>query len=83
VNPPAGWFVNANNDPAGTVLDNNPLNQLRPGGGLYYRNAGYDFGLRAQRITDPIKAALERRGTISFAQVQELQADVVLPDAQY
>jgi len=83
VNPPAGWFVNANNDPAGTVLDNNPLNQLRPGGGLYSRNAGYDFGLRAQRITDLIKAALERQVTISFAQVQEFQADVVLPDAHY
>ena len=42
VNPPAGWFVNANNDPAGTTLDNNPLNQLRPGGGLYYLSPGYD-----------------------------------------
>src|SRR5437773_11742204 len=33
INPPAGWFVNANNDPVGTTLDNNSLNQLRPGGG--------------------------------------------------
>ena len=56
VNPSAGWFVNANNDPAGTVLDNDPLNPLRPGGGLYYLDAYYDFGLRAGRITELIRA---------------------------
>jgi len=83
VNPPAGWVVNANNDPAGTVLDNNPLNQLRPGGGVYYLNAGYDFGLRAGRITELIKEKLHARGAISFRDVQAIQADVVLPDAQY
>ncbi len=82
INPPAGWFVNANNDPAGTVLDNNPLNQLRPGGGLYYLNAGYDAGFRAQRITDLIQGLLDK-GKISFEDVQAIQADVVLPDAQY
>lgn len=82
VNPPAGWFVNANNDPAGTVLDNNPLNQLRPGGGLYYLNAGYDFGLRAGRITELIrgKVATQR---VSFRDMQAIQADVVLPDAPF
>jgi penicillin amidase len=36
VNPPAGWLVNCNNDPVGNTLDNDPLNQLRPGGGIYY-----------------------------------------------
>ena len=54
VNPSAGWFVNANNDPAGTVLDNDPLNQLRPGGGIYYLNPGYD-GFRAGRITEMMR----------------------------
>ena len=29
VNPENGFFVNANNDPAGTSLDNDPLNQFR------------------------------------------------------
>ena len=82
VNPPAGWFVNANNDPAGTVLDNNPLNQLRPGGGLYYLNAGYDAGLRAGRITELLKAKLAA-GPVSFGDMQTIQADVVLPDAQF
>jgi penicillin amidase len=82
VNPPAGWFVNANNDPADTVLDNDPLNTLRPGGGLYYLNAGYDFGLRAGRITELIKAKLAA-GPVSFRDMQAIQADVVLPDAQF
>ncbi len=82
INPPAGWFVNANNDPAGTVRDNNPLNQLRPGGGIYYLNAGYDFGLRAGRITELIRSKVSS-GRVSFRDMQAIQADVVLPDAPY
>ena len=82
VNPPAGWFVNANNDPAGTVLDNNPLNQLRPGGGFYYLNAGYDTGFRAGRITELLKGKVAA-GPVSFRDMQAIQADVVLPDAQF
>jgi penicillin amidase len=65
VNPPAGWFVNANNDPAGTVLDNDPLNRQRAGGGIYYLNAGYDYGLRAGRITELVKKAIAA-GPVSF-----------------
>jgi penicillin amidase len=83
INPPAGWFVNANNDPAGTVLDNNPLNSLRPGGGIYYLNSGYDAGFRAGRITELLTTKLKARGTVSFRDMQVMQADVVLPDAQY
>ena len=82
VNPRAGWFVNANNDPAGTVLDNNPLNQVRPGGGIYYLNAGYDAGFRAGRITQLIEGKV-KEGRVSFRDMQAIQADVVLPDAQY
>jgi penicillin G amidase len=83
VNPRAGWLVNANNDPAGTVLDNDPLNRLRPGGGLYYLNAGYDTGFRAARITELIKEKLKARGALSFRDMRSIQGDVVLPDAQY
>jgi penicillin amidase len=83
LNPRAGWFVNANNDPAGTVRDNNPLNQRRENGGLYYLNADYDTGFRAGRITELIKSRLRRNGTISFEDMQAIQADVVLPDALY
>jgi penicillin G amidase len=82
VNPPAGFFVNANNDPAGTSLDNDVLNQLRPGGGIYYLNAGYD-GIRGGRITALIRAELAGDGSVSFADMQRIQADTALVDAQF
>jgi len=82
IDPPAGWFVNANNDPVGTTLDNNPLNQLRPGGGIYYLNPRYD-GLRAGRITQLIRAHLAAGRKLSAADMHAMQADVVLLDAQF
>jgi len=82
INPPAGWFVNANNDPIGTTLDNNPLNQLRPGGGIFYLNPGYD-GIRGGRITQMIRERLATSGKISFQDMQQMQADVTLLDAQF
>jgi penicillin G amidase len=81
VNPPAGWFVNANNDPAGTTLDNDPLNQLSPTSGIYYLNPGYAQGTRAGRITDRIRA-LAARGGVTAEDMMALQADVVMLDAQ-
>ncbi len=83
INPPAGFFVNANNDPIGVTLDNNPLDQLRPGGGIYYLSPLYDAGFRAGRITRLIKEKLSTGdGKISFENMQEIQADTVMPDAQ-
>ena len=82
VNPPAGWFVNANNDPIGTVLDNDPLNQLRPGGGIYYLNPGYD-GFRAGRITQMIRHDLRHGHRISVSDIERMQADTTLLDAEY
>lgn len=82
VNPEGGWIINANNDPAGTTLDNNPLNQLRPGGGIYYLNAGYS-GFRAGRITQRFREKLQAGSKFSMADMQSIQADVVLLDAQY
>jgi penicillin G amidase len=82
VNPPAGFFVNANNDPAGVTLDNDPLNQLRPGGGIYYLNPGYD-GIRGGRITALIRAELAGDGSVSFDDMQRIQADTALVDAQF
>ncbi|HST65944.1 MAG TPA: penicillin acylase family protein, partial [Mycobacteriales bacterium] len=75
IDPRNGYFVSANNDPAGTTLDNDPLDQLRPDGGIYYLNAGYD-GLRAGRITEALKAAL-RHGKIDAADVKKIQTDTV------
>jgi penicillin amidase len=80
VNPPAGFFVNSNNDPAGTTLDNDPLNQRRPSGGIYYLNPGYD-GFRAGRVMQVIRQALAA-GKPSFADMQAIQADTVMIDAQ-
>ena len=82
LNPPAGFFVNANNDPAGVTLDNDPLNQPRPGGGIYYLNNGY-AGIRGGRITALLRAELAGDGTVSFADMQRIQADTALVDAQF
>jgi penicillin G amidase len=82
LNPPAGFFVNANNDPAGVTLDNDPLNQLRPGGGIYYLNNGY-AGIRGGRITALLRAELAGDGTVSFADMRRIQADTALVDAQF
>lgn len=82
VNPAGGWIVNANNDPAGTTLDNNPLNQLRPGGGIFYLSPGYR-GFRAGRITQLIREKIAANEKFSVADMQRIQSDVVLPDAQY
>ena len=81
LNPPAGYVVNANNDPAGVTLDNNPLNQLRPGGGLYYLGYAFDLGTRAGRITQALREQLAA-GRVSLQDMQAIQADVVLLDAQ-
>jgi penicillin G amidase len=81
VDPPVGFFINANNDPAGTTLDNNPLNQLRPTGGIYYLNVGYD-GFRAGRITEMVRDATAARA-VTTRDVKDQQADVTLLDAEF
>src|SRR3954470_6053278 len=50
INPPAGYFVNSNNDPTGATRDNNPLNQLRPGGGISYTAYSWKAGFRVARV---------------------------------
>jgi len=83
-NPPAHFFVNANNDPVGNTADNDPLNEALAGTGPYL-GIGYDE-FRAARITELIKSELNLiptppgtppgDGTISFADMQRMQADV-------
>jgi penicillin amidase len=82
INPPAGFFVNANNDPAGVTLGNNPIGRLRPGGGIYYLGYTFDAGFRSGRITELIREKL-KNGKISFRDVQKIQADVALHDAEF
>jgi penicillin amidase len=81
VNPSAGFFANANNDPAGVTLNNNPVDQLRPSGvGLYFLSAGFDYGLRAARITELLRQKLAR-GRVDRDDMADIQADVALYDA--
>ncbi|HEX6200803.1 MAG TPA: penicillin acylase family protein, partial [Thermoanaerobaculia bacterium] len=83
VNPAAGYVLNANNDPVGTTLDNNPLNQLRPGGGLYYLSPGYASAFRAGRIRREIERLLATGdGKLSVEEMRELQANHQLLDAE-
>jgi penicillin G amidase len=83
VNPRAGFFVNGNNDPLGITRDNDPLNQLRPGGGLYYLAYSWNRGFRAARINKRLRELFESGNRrISFKEMQAIQADVILRDAE-
>ena len=84
-NPPAHFFVSANNDPIGNTADNDPLNEALAGTAPYLTR-DYDGDFRAARITELIKSELNLiptppgtpagDGTISFADMQRMQADV-------
>ncbi|HET8651083.1 MAG TPA: penicillin acylase family protein [Gaiellaceae bacterium] len=79
-NPARGWISNANQDPNGQTFDNDPLNELRPGGGIRYVTPGHDHGTRNARLSTRIPEALAD-GSVSFAEMQSIQADVKLHDA--
>ena len=81
INPPWGYIANANNDPVGTSLDGNPLNQLRPGGnGIYYLNTNYS-DLRMGRIDRELQD-LVARGNVTLDDMKALQANNRLLDAE-
>lgn len=84
VNPPAGFFVNGNNDPSGVTLDNNPFNETRPGGGILYLSFNFNdsTGLRAGQITARLKEVMSRR-RVRFEDMQSIQADTTLRDARF
>ena len=83
VNPTKGYVINANNDPIGTTLDNNPLNTLRQDGGILYFNPGYATSFRAGRIQRLFDEALANPGDkISFDQNRAMQANNQLLDAE-
>lgn len=81
INPSQGFIANANNDPIGTTLDNNPLNQLRPGGGIFYLAPGYAIGNRMGRIDRLIRKELDH-GTISSSDMKRIQSNVQMLDAE-
>jgi penicillin amidase len=84
VNPPAGWFVNANNDPAGTSLDNDPLNQHRSSdpGAIYYLNPSYANGLRSGRITRLLRSRIDRGQKVHPLEMVKFQANTQQLDAE-
>lgn len=79
-NPASGYLANANNDPVGTTLDNNPFNQLRPGGGIYYLSPRYS-ALRMGRIDRELQSLIDR-GDITTNDMRTLQANNALLDAE-
>jgi penicillin G amidase len=81
VNPARGWISNANQDPTGQTFDNDPLNELRPGGGIRYIAAGHADGNRNARISDRLQEEVAG-GSVSFEEMQSIQADVKLNDAE-
>ncbi|MEN8183718.1 MAG: penicillin acylase family protein, partial [Myxococcota bacterium] len=84
INPANGFFANANNDPVGTTLDNDPLNQKRKThpNAIYYLNPAYSNGLRAGRITRLLRDALEDGRKISVNDMQAFQANTQQLDAE-
>ncbi|MEM9531850.1 MAG: penicillin acylase family protein [Pseudomonadota bacterium] len=82
VNPPSGFIANANNDPVGTTLDNNTLNQVRPGGGLYYLNQAVYSSYRQGRLDRLIQEVVASGGTISTQNVVNWQGNNQMLDAE-
>ncbi len=84
VNPENDYFVNANNDPAGTTLDNDPLNQVRVSSpnAIYYLNPSYAIGLRAGRITRLIEDEIAADGKITSRDMERFQANTQQLDAE-
>lgn len=80
VNPARGWISNANQDPTGQTFDNDPLNELRPGGGIRYITPGHADGNRNARVTARLQEVLAD-GAVSFAEMESIQSDVKLNDA--
>ncbi len=82
VNPAQGFIANANNDPVGVTLGNNPLGGRRATGGIYYLSPGYDIGCRAGQITTLIRN-IELLGVkVDLSILASLQANNQMLDAQ-
>lgn len=67
INPPSGWVVAANQDPLGTSIDGDPLDDV------LYLSEFFDPGFRAGRIEE----VLESRPRHSVEDLMDLQGDHV------
>jgi penicillin G amidase len=84
VNPAQGFLVNANNDPLGLTLDNNPINEAR-GASIYYISSGFSPGYRAAKITSLLRRQLDNnrsRCKVSFQDMKQIQSNVQMFDAE-
>ncbi len=81
INPAAGYFANANNDPIGVTLDNNPFNQARPGGGIYYLNYAYD-AYRVGRIDRLLSSMIASGHKLTTDDIKSVQLNNQPVDAQ-
>lgn len=82
INPERGYVANANNDNVGVTLDNNPLNQLRPGGnGIYYLAPGYAV-YRMGRLDREIQAQIDEGRAFNIDDMKRLQANNQMLDAE-
>jgi penicillin amidase len=84
LNPANGFFSNANNDPAGTSLDNDVLNQRRLSNpdAIYYLSGGYDPGLRSGRITQLLRDRIQAGQQISIEDMKRFQTNTQERDAE-
>ncbi len=81
INPQSGYIANCNNDPVGNTLDNNGLNQLRPGGGIYYLDIGYS-GFRQGRIDRLLNTRLASGQPVTVDFIKQTQANNQPLDAE-
>ncbi len=81
INPSTGYFANANNDPIGVTLGNNPFGMTRPGGGIYYLNYGYD-AYRMGRIDRSLSSMIAAGHKITMADIEQVQLNNQPVDAQ-
>ncbi len=74
INPAKGYLATANNDTTGATFDNNALNQPEVGGRVLYAGMAQSAGLRVERISAEIEAAIAR-GPVTMGDLAKLQHD--------
>ena len=82
INPASGYVANANNDPIGFSLDNDALNQMRPGGGIYYLDVGGSSAYRMGRIDRALQGMIAGGGKVNANDMKNLQANNQLMEAE-
>lgn len=81
IDPAQGYIANANNDPIGITLGNNPLAKQRPGGGIYYLNFNFD-AYRMGQIDRKLSEFIADGHKITMQDMQQLQGNTELLDAE-